>query len=232
MLAQAPWLASCTGHDYAMYSDGGLSGLFCTCSAQACCFGPLGAYWEQLGESSIPIQRRLPARFGYEDTNVHVAELMGMINALRWRRPGQWNMLVCDRSALFSALLRSQHANKWTCHPLEFRLRVMLQQLRAAWDGSTLKPSWRLDMEAHPDRWNLRREVDGRLVWMVRLGFHLHGLVGVDIKSHQRGDPLPHPVVVQGNAQQDLGCRHAQPMPESIPIPSEDPSPSSPARAV
>ena len=92
--------ADLAGHDYAMYSDGGLSGLFCTCSAQACCFGPLGAYWEQLGESSIPIQRRLPARFGYEDTNVHVAELMGMINALRWRRPGQWNMLVCDRCFL------------------------------------------------------------------------------------------------------------------------------------
>ena len=134
--------ADLAGHEYAMYSDGGLSGLYCTCSAQACCFGPLGAYWEQLGAASAPIQERFPERFGYEDTNVHVAEFMGMLNALRWRRPGQWNMLVCDRSALFSAMLRSQQAHNWTCHPLE-------SHLRTTWDGSTPKPSWRLDMEVH-----------------------------------------------------------------------------------
>ena len=194
-------------------------------ASDVCCFGPLGAYWEQLGAASAPIHARLPERFGYEDTNVHIAEFMGMLNALRWRRPGQWNMLVCDRSALFSAMLRSQQAHKWTCHPLESRLQVVLRQLQAAWDGTTPKPSWRLDMEAHPDRWNLRRDLDGSLVWMVRLGFERHGLVGVDIKSHQHGDLLPHPVVVKGNEQQDMGCRNAQrqPLPENIRLPSGGP---------
>ena len=79
-------------------------------------------------------------------------------------------------------------------------------------------------MVAHPSllgAWTWRHTPTGgtcAVKWT--LGFHLHGLVGVDIKSHQRGDPLPQPVVVQGNAQQDLGCRHAQrqPMPESIRI--------------
>ncbi|OLQ03572.1 hypothetical protein AK812_SmicGene13449 [Symbiodinium microadriaticum] len=115
--------ADLAGHEYAMYSDGGLSGLYCTCSAQACCFGPLGAYWEQLGAASAPIQERFPERFGYEDTNVHVAEFMGMLNALRWRRPGQWNMLVCAMKAKEPPEGMAPQEHDAACTRLDLRLQ-------------------------------------------------------------------------------------------------------------
>ncbi|CAE7770376.1 unnamed protein product [Symbiodinium sp. CCMP2592] len=198
--------------DQALYSDGSQAGACCSFSAQALSFGPEGQYWDHSSHASSQVRARLPSHFGFEAPGIHLAELIGMIAALRFRRAGHWNLLVCDRSALFSAL---QHAfpprpSRWNCHPLESRLHAVLQHLHLSWhDPGPVMPSWRRHVEAHPHEWNQRRQLGTRLVWMCRLAHDADGLVGVDLKSHQTQDPCPHPVIVAGNASQDAGCRLA-----------------------
>ena len=208
--------------DYALYSDGGDSGGVCTYSAQARAFGPLGGYWERSRQVSVPILGRLPERYGYEASGVHLAEFVGMLCALRWRRPGDWNLLVCDRSALFAALRRSHCPSRWAHFPLESVLRAVLDHLQRSWRGGRFTPSWRLDVETHPEKWNVRREHQGHTRTMVQVAFDEHGLVGVDVKSHQQGDPCPYPVIIEGNEQQDEGCRQARlrPQPPDIFLPA------------
>ena len=43
-----------------------------------------------------------------------------------------------------------------------------------------------------------------------RIAFEAIGLVGLDIKSHQAGTPVPFPNLVQGNVVQDQGCDAAR----------------------
>ena len=90
---------------------------------------------------------------------------------LRFRLAGHWNLLVCDRSTLLSAL---QHAlpprpSQWNCHPL--RLRAVLQHL-------------------HPFL-ELRGASSALVPRMCRSAYDANGLVGVELKSHQTQDLCP-----------------------------------------
>ena len=121
-----------------MYSDGG-GGRTITACSQARPFGDGRDYWDSGVEVTAQLITQLPRRFGYELTTVHTAEMLGMITGLGWRRRGQWNLLVCDRSALFGAMHRGreQSINKrmqTVCAPLETRLTAMLQDLEGAWN--------------------------------------------------------------------------------------------------
>ena len=50
----------------------------------------------------------------------------------------------------------------------------------------------------------------------------MDGLVGVDIKRHQTGEPCPHPVLVRGNESVDAACNLARDrtQPPDVLIPS------------
>ena len=154
-----------------------------------------------------------------------------MVTALRWRQPGQWNMFVGDRSALFAAMTR-QHAGSLgqrltsACAPLETRLRAIIDEMRDAWKSATRLPSWRLDQVAHPLAWNVYRldtQDPTRSRCWCRIGFVGCGLVGVDVKSHQVGPPCPYPAIVAGNEAQDAFCdseTRALARPHDVDVPS------------
>ena len=210
--------------DVGLYSDGGQDHETCTFSAQARSFGPPGCYWDFSAASGHRHCGRLPGRYGHEAAGIHAAELLGMLVALRRRRRGQWNLLVCDRSALFSALRRASEGahQDWRHHYLESTLLHIWKDLEAAWVSSQHPPSWRVDMTENPETWLQRGTQQGRTVTLCRVAFCAAGLVGVDIKSHQQQDLKPYPVVAQGNAAQDAGCRRARALhrPEDVFVPT------------
>ncbi|CAE7257788.1 unnamed protein product, partial [Symbiodinium necroappetens] len=220
LMAQASCL-QLEGWDYAMFGDGGRVCQNCpTYSYQARSFGPVGDYW---GTSSVVSDRHvgcLPLRVGWEHTGVHEAELAAMLGSLRYRRHGEWMLLVADRSALFhilnkasvgdEAVLLRQH-----CQPWVTRLWHILRERAASWKPGVPIPSWRLQQIELPSAWNMQLpgDADSRNKWYSRIAFSRFGLVGVDIKSHQTHTALPHPVLAQGNQQQDEGCAVARTLP-------------------
>ena len=154
-----------------------------------------------------------------------------MLAALRWRRPGHWNLVISDRSSLFDVWRRllegsDQQVQEYACAPLEDRLKVILDELKETWVPDCGKPSWRMHQEAYPALWNVSRTVSGdesaRCRWLCRLAWSRDGLVGGDVKSHQESTVCPFPVVVQGNEAQDAACnlRRRSPRPPDILMPS------------
>ena len=201
----------------ALYSDGGLTEEDATYSAQPRLFGPAEAYWSQTLPAEALVAGRMPSFYGCDRCNAHTAELFALLQAMCWRVPGQWQMVVCDRSALFQTMERlASGGTGWSeraaCLPIEARLRSLLHDIQAAWcalPADPPKPRWRQHQEAHPSAWNVRREMPerpDRLTWLSRLAYNKHGVVGVDVKSHQRSTAIPHPAVVEGNEVQDRAC--------------------------
>ena len=78
---------------------------------------------------------------------------------------------------------------------------------------------------AFPATWNAQRpespEAD-RMRWICRLVYAREVIVGVDIKSHQVGNPCPYPAIVAGNEAQDEACSEARSraQPPDVHIPS------------
>lgn len=208
------------GAEFALFGDGG----FCrhqgaTFSSQAREFGQLDEYFLRTGSVSPRLSRRMPARYGHEAVTINVAELAAMLVSLRWRCRGKWNLVVSDRSSLFSRLRRLasgsiRAVHQCACSPLEMRLLAIVEELRAAWRSDTGRPAWRLSMDTYPERWTVRRaavQPEGEPArWMSQVLFDDFGLVGLHVKSHQDGVPIPFAVIVQGNEAQDQGCAEAR----------------------
>ena len=120
------WHHNIDGEDYAMYSDGGFAPLpGATFAAQAKSFDDF-----DYSVSGRPVSNmfysRFPRGYGWERSTVNTAELAGLVSALRWRRFSKWNMVVADRSSLFSVMLRMRNAPRsvklnCACAPLELR---------------------------------------------------------------------------------------------------------------
>ena len=57
------------------------------------------------------------------------------------------------------------------------------------------------------------------------MSFDQHGLVGVDVKSHQTSTAFPYPVITEGNEEQDTYCKGAnvRDRPRDILLPSGGP---------
>ena len=189
--AACPFL---TQDDFAMYSDGSEKGLSqCSFAAQARSFGTPPHYWESSHTVSAPMASRLPAAYGHERCSIHTAELMGMLSALRYAKPGAWNLFVGDRGSLFSltsklsddgpllkAIPRSANI------PLASRLSGILARLQVAWPGTPpLPPTWRMHQTMHPHKWNVQQLLLARPAWYSQIAFCNYGLVGVDVRSHQ-----------------------------------------------
>ena len=146
---------------------------------------------------------------------MHTAELHSLLCALRFRVPGRWHLLVFDRSSLFqvmhSALRGTLHQLLHSsCCTLVLLLRRVLKQLEQAWDGTCPLPAWKLHQQHFPTNWHTFAPVSGKLKCHSRIAFEAIGLVGLDIKSHQSGSPVPFPNLVQGNVVQDQGCDAAR----------------------
>ena len=150
------------GHDcdVALYADGGYTGAIgATFAAQARHFGRLGEYSDSSSPAAPALLRWLP-RYGLYRCGAHAAELAGMLCALRWRRPGEWNMFVGDRSALFSLIhnlptRKSLLTRRCACLPLESLLLAIVANLRRT--GGARVPCWRLDQQLFPARWHVQR---------------------------------------------------------------------------
>ena len=134
-------------------------------------------------------------------------------------------MFVGDRSSLFAALREaSEPASRWPCRgsnlPLEGRLRLILARLSSAWPNVHRTPRWRDDQVDNPDTWNVKISVvpgqDPK--WMSKIAFENHGLVGLDVKSHQEDTSYPYPVITEGNDAQDRYCCsvNANPKPPDV----------------
>ena len=127
------------GEDLALFGDGGFKvGVGATFSAQARAFGLGNLYWQGSGSVSLPVASRVPLRYGHEPCTVKTAELAALLSSLGRRRPGGWNMVVCDRSSLFPLMTRLLEGSlgrlrDCSCAPLEARLRSVLLELRSAW---------------------------------------------------------------------------------------------------
>ena len=123
--------------DYALYGDGGHNGRMATCCSQARSFGEGDEYWHSSACVTDKLMCVLPKRYGYEKCTVHTAELVAMLNSLRWRQPGHWNLAVYDRSALFD-VLKQAAGGRWhdvkraSLLPLVTRLRHILRELQNA----------------------------------------------------------------------------------------------------
>ena len=212
--AACPFL---TQDDFAMYSDGSEKGLSqCSFAAQARSFSRT---------VSAPMASRLPAAYGHERCSIHTAELMGMLSALRYAKPGAWNLFVGDRSSLFSlitklsdgpllkAILRSANI------PLASRLSGILARLQVAWPGTPpLPPAWRMHQTMHPHKWNVQQLLLARPAWYSQIASCNYGLVGVDVRSHQSGEPIPMRIIVAGNEAQDQACNAAMSLPRPTPV--------------
>lgn len=214
--------------DFGIYGDGGaLSCGHASFSAQARAFGQADRYWDDSGEVSSAVASRLPVQYGSVVSTVHVAELFSLLVGLRWCRADAWNLLVFDRSALFSVLQVCAQGSLHqllllSCAPVVARLRRRVQSLVRAWTGAASEPVWRLHQSAYPDHWHRAFPVDGKLRRMSSLSLNVSGLVGVDIKSHQTGCALPFPALVAGNEAQDSACSSvmSQPAPVNLPYPT------------
>ena len=69
-----------------------------------------------------------------------------------------------------------------------------------------MTPCWRLHFEAFPDLWNKTDifSATGASKKLSRTAFDSHGLVGMDIKSHQASPPYyPTEALAHGNAKVD-----------------------------
>ena len=209
-----------------LYGDGGFTrGEGATYSAQPRHLGPHDNYWHTSSAASEPVSARLPVHYGYEGITIHCAEMMALLAALRWRQPGRWNCFVGDRSALFQVLKRacSQSATSRLaspCIPLDARLHNIMLAMASAWDDNDqpTPPRWRLDQVQQPEHWNVTSPNEhnrSRTTKLSELAFQEHGLIGVDVKSHQTTTTIPYPAIVQGNEAQDNYCtsvyRNAQP---------------------
>ena len=139
-----------------------------------------------------------------------------MVASLRWRTQGVWNMFVGDRSAMFAALRDAADPGSiWpsrsACLPLEGRLRSIMRLMAMAWIGSSDIPQWKADQTRNPGTWEVRMvlDPDPKPKRMSRISFDQHGLVGVDVKSHQTSTLIPYPVITAGNEEQDTYCKGA-----------------------
>lgn len=207
--AQDPGFGS---SDYGIYGDG--STLACGASsfcAQARSFGDEGLFWETGQQVTSFVAARLPRQFGSVPTTIHVAELFSLLVGLRWCKPDAWNLLVFDRSSLFSVLRAAAQGSpgdllRLACSPLVVRIRRRVQSLLRAWIGSAPEPAWRQHQAAYPNQWHTAFPVQGKSRRMSSISFVHSGLVGVDIKSHQQGCAFPFASIVAGNEAQDQGC--------------------------
>ena len=210
--------------DVALFSDGGQSDQICTFSSQPVGFGSLGHYWDSSSASPPPVARRLPIRYGFEAVGIHEAELFGALVALRWVSLVDWNLLVCDRSAIFPVLNRARRGlwKHFRHHPIESRLARILQSLDTGWRPPALPPSWKLNLDSFPERWNVPCPSARPGAYLSRVALQVPGLVAVDIKSHQTGTSAPFPFLVAGNEAQDNACAaaRAQPLPPDVHLPT------------
>ena len=178
--------------DFALFWDGGYDPKHgASFSAQVRYFKSGPQYFISAVGFERPVASRLPHRYGYEESTVHTAELSAMVASLRWCSPGEWNMFVGDRSALFSALNEAvDPCSLWparsACLPLEGRLRSIMRRLASSWIGVCNIPRWKDDQIRNPGMWEVRipLEPDSKLKWMSKISFDQHGLTGVDVKSY------------------------------------------------
>ena len=203
--------------DLALFADGGANAEATVAACQARAFA--GAhYWTTASEVGPQLAVRLPARYGWEHTTVHTAELLAMLAALRWRRPGEWNLIVLDRASLFPLLrldARSQaRILSSPCHHLVARVRTVTGELSAAWQNNAPAPLWRVHQLTAPETWHVQGSVQGRSASLCSIPFLDFGLVGVHVRSHQTNTCAPARVIVEGNERQDEGCRQAYRLPQ------------------
>ena len=130
-----------------MVSDGSDHPTYgCTFAAEVRTFGGDEDYHSSSSSLRPPITGRLPPRYVYEPCNIHIAEVIGALIALRWRRPGSYNFLAIDRSSFFSILWKAlspfHKRNKGTLSPLEARLHRITMALLQAWSPPRVSPSW------------------------------------------------------------------------------------------
>ena len=158
---------------------------------------------------------RLPTRFGYEACTIHTAELVAMTASLRWRNDAGWNRFVFDRSVFFNALQHASETNSsWptegACLFLEGRLRNILQVIKNGWTTPETMPPCKIDQDTSPERWSVKKQLDEhpRPMWMSRIAYNQHGLVCVDVKSHQTNSSYPYPAIAQ--ATESSGDNEAQ----------------------
>ena len=189
--------------DCAMFADGGEDSTCCTYSGQARGFSPAESSWTVTGRVMPQICGKLPRRFGWENTNIHTSEFLAMLVALRWRRPDRWNLLVLDRSSLFPLLRACAEGDptsllRFSCAHLMTRLRAVKRELIRSWSGRDNPPLWRKDQLEHPERWTIAEPLpDGRERKLCHMAYCDHGMVGIDISSHQGPDARTIPVLVE-----------------------------------
>ncbi|CAE7343083.1 unnamed protein product [Symbiodinium sp. CCMP2592] len=171
------------------------------------------------------------AGYGWESVGIHAAELMGMLSALRWCRVCDWTLLVLDRSSLFPLLaveftVSSKSVLARSCQHLVSRVHAVIRALKSAWSNLVPMPCWRSHQLSFPGRWNVQQDSHGRSITLCRIAFAEHGLVGIDVKSHQTDSPIPNSFIVQGNESQDTQCGEAcnLPCPADVWWPSGGPA--------
>ena len=225
-------LALSQDDELAFFSDGGLDRRHgATFGAVARRFVPGDQYWESSQPASVAVSRRLPSRFGHEAATVHTAELAGLVAALRWRRAGAWNLVVADRSALFSVMAKLREGLpsailRHTCAPLESLLRSILADFKHNWAPPRVTPSWRQNQILQPERWHVTRQSEegaGKVLTLSKVPYTHDGLVGVDVKSHQSAWPRqPYPIIADGNDMADAACETARqlPLPQDVLLPT------------
>ena len=158
--AQMVWAS--LGQEVLLFGDGGyMNQSGATFAAQARAFGGGDQYWNTSDPVSDPVVSRLPRRYGYDNVTIHTAETCALVAALRWRRLGQWNMYVGDRSAVFQVMARlgvRDPCDITACcgSTLAARLFHLLAEIGVAWRDNAEQPSWRLHHCGYPDQWNVR----------------------------------------------------------------------------
>ena len=71
----------------------------------------------------------------------------------------------------------------------------------------------------------MKLDEDEKPKWMIKKSFEQHGLIGVDVKSHQTNTTVAYLAITKGNDSQDRNCediRHS-PTIDDIQIPSGGP---------
>lgn len=201
-----------------------------TFSGQARAFGQGDQYWQHTDPVSDTVAGKLPRRYGYEQSTIHTAEVCGLVASLRWRRPGEWNIFIGDRSALFQIMTKvATKAHTCIlggcCSTLETMLLHIMRELEAGWEVGVPAPAWRRHQVLHPEGWNIQAPTDRHsndLKWFSKIATVSHGMVGVDIKSHQEGMDRPNAASTHGNTFQDQYCDDVRPdaIPRDIRIPA------------